>query len=33
MLGKSYPAVRQRIIRIRLLLKKKLEEQGYGYEH
>ncbi len=31
-LRKSYPAIRQRMIRTRQLLKTKLEEQGYGYE-
>lgn len=31
-LRKSYPAIRQRIIRARQLLRSKMEEQGYGYE-
>lgn len=30
--GKSHDAVRQRITRLRHTLKKRLEEQGYGYE-
>lgn len=30
--GRSYPAVRQRLTRIRKTLKAKMEEQGYGYE-
>ena len=30
--GKSHDAVRQRISRLRQTLKKRLEEQGYGYE-
>lgn len=30
--SKSYDAVRQRITRLRQTLKKRLEEQGYGYE-
>lgn len=30
--GKSYPAVRQRMVRLRQSLKTKLEEQGYGYD-
>lgn len=32
MVGKNYPAVRQRMVRIRQILKQKMEEQGYGYE-
>ena len=31
-LKKSYPAIRQRMIRTRQLLRTKMEEQGYGYE-
>lgn len=31
-LGKSYPAVRQRITRLRQTLKQFMEEQGYGRE-
>lgn len=30
LLGKSYPAVRQRMVRLRQTLKQKMEEQGYG---
>ena len=30
LLGKSYPAVRQRITRLRQTLKQEMEEQGYG---
>lgn len=30
LLGKSYPAVRQRMTRLRQTLKTKMEEQGYG---
>lgn len=30
LLGKSYPAIRQRMVRLRLILKQKMEEQGYG---
>ena len=30
LLGKSYPAIRQRIHRLRQSLKKQMEEQGYG---
>lgn len=32
MLGKSYTAVRQRMVRLRQTLKLRLEEQGYGRE-
>lgn len=31
-LGVSYPAVRQRMVRLRAILKQRLEEQGYGTE-
>ena len=30
MMGKSYPAVRQRLSRLRHTLKLRMEEQGYG---
>ena len=30
LLGKSYPAVRQRMVRLRAILKQRMEEQGYG---
>lgn len=30
--GKSHDAVRQRMVRLRQILKTKLEEQGYGYD-
>ena len=30
LLGKSYPAVRQRMVRLRQTLKQEMEEQGYG---
>lgn len=30
LLGKSYPAVRQRMVRLRQTLKQRMEEQGYG---
>ena len=30
LLGKSYPAVRQRMTRLRQALKQRMEEQGYG---
>lgn len=29
-LGKSYPAARQRMVRLRAILKQRMEEQGYG---
>ena len=29
-LGKSYPAARQRMVRLRAALKQRMEEQGYG---
>lgn len=32
LLGKSYPAVRQRMTRLRQTLKQRMEEQGYGRE-
>ena len=32
MVGKPYPAVRQRMVRLRQTLKTRLEEQGYGYD-
>lgn len=32
MLGKSYEATRQRMVRLRKTLKQRMEEQGYGYE-
>ena len=32
LIGKSYPAVRQRMVRLRETLKKQMEVQGYGYE-
>ena len=32
LLGKSYPAVRQRMTRLRQILKQRMEEQGYGRE-
>lgn len=32
LLGKPYPAVRQRMVRLRKLLKQRMEEQGYGRE-
>ena len=32
MIGKNYPSVRQRMVRVRQILKLKMEEQGYGYE-
>lgn len=32
LLGKPYPAVRQRMTRLRQTLKQKMEEQGYGRE-
>lgn len=31
-LGKSYEATRQRMVRLRKTLKQRMEEQGYGYE-
>lgn len=31
LLGKSYPAVRQRMVRLRHTLKLRMEEQGYGF--
>ena len=30
LLGKTYPAVRQRMVRLRQILKQEMEEQGYG---
>ena len=30
--GKTYPAVRQRMVRLRQTLKSKMEEEGYGYD-
>ena len=32
LLGASYPAVRQRMVRLRATLRQRLEEQGYGTE-
>lgn len=32
LIGKSYPATRQRMVRLRETLKHRMEEQGYGYE-
>lgn len=32
LMDKSYPAVRQRMVRLRETLKKQMEEQGYGYD-
>lgn len=32
LIGKSYEATRQRMVRLRKALKMRLEEQGYGYE-
>lgn len=32
LMGKSYPAVRQRMVRLRETLKQRMEEQGYGRE-
>ena len=32
LLGVSYPAVRQRMVRLRATLRQQLEEQGYGTE-
>lgn len=32
LLGVSYPAVRQRMVRLRATLRQRLEEQGYGTE-
>lgn len=32
LLNKSYPAIRQRMTRLRQTLKQRMEEQGYGYE-
>jgi len=32
LLGKSYDATRQRMVRLRQTLKQRLEEQGYGAE-
>lgn len=29
-LGKSYPAARQQMVRLRAILKQRMEEQGYG---
>ena len=29
-LGKNYPAARQRMVRLRAILKQRMEEQGYG---
>ena len=31
MVGKSYPAVRQRLSRLRQILKQRMEEQGYDF--
>ena len=30
LLGKTYPAVRQRMVRLRQTLKQEMEEHGYG---
>ena len=30
LLGKSYAAIRQRLVRLRQILKQRMEEQGYG---
>lgn len=30
LLGKSYAATRQRLVRLRQILKQRMEEQGYG---
>ena len=31
LVGKSYPAVRQRLVRLRQILKQRMEEQGYDF--